>query len=97
MALTTAQIQALLNDARNAGLDADEIRALEWALVDRAAELDGATRLDMALMLADEREQQAAETFMQDVANQRKEAMQRGVEALNAMTDDEWERLINGS
>lgn len=96
MALTTAQIQTLLNEARTAGLDADEIEALEWVLIDAAANLDGATRLDLALSLADEPELQAADTFLVEVAAQRRAAITRGVAELNAISDEEWERLING-
>lgn len=96
MALTTQQIQSLLNEARAAGLDEDEIRTLEWVLADRAAELDGATRLDMALLLADEAETQAADRFMVESAQHRQDAMRRGLAELDGMTDEEWERLING-
>ena len=95
MALNSQQISQLLNEARAAGLDDDELEALAWSLYDRAAQLDGATRLDMALSLADAPEVEAADTFMVEFASQRKAAIKRGAAAINAISVDEWERLTN--
>lgn len=95
MPLTTQQIQQILTTAQTLGLDADEIAALEWLLLDRAAQLDGANRLDLALQLGDDNEVQAAEDFMGELQRQRGEAIARGTADLNTMSDDEWESLIN--
>jgi hypothetical protein len=96
MPLTTQQIQQLLNEARVAGLDEDEITALEWALLDRAAQLDGASRLDIALQLGDENEIAAAETFMSEMQDIRNDAIKRGADEINGISDAEWEGLVNG-
>jgi hypothetical protein len=95
MPLTTQQIQQLLSEARVAGLDDDEITALEWALLDRAAQLDGANRLDIALQLGDDNEIAAAETFMGEMQGIRSDAIKRGANELSTISDDEWESLIN--
>lgn len=96
MALTSQQRQRLLNEARASGMDDDDLATMEWVLADRDAQLDGATRLDLALMLADEAELIAADAFLVEFGEQRKAAVQRGIEAINAMSESEWERLING-
>lgn len=95
MALTSQQNNQLLNVARVEGLDADELLAVEEVLLDRAAQLDGATRLDMALSLVNEPELHAAETFMIEMSANRAQAMRNGAQELNAMSEDEWERLTN--
>jgi hypothetical protein len=94
MALNRQQINRLLNEARAEGLDDDELATLEEMLLDRALELKGAERLDMALSLAPEDELQAAETFMSDMNAERVAAMARGAADLNSMSEDEWQRLI---
>lgn len=96
MALTRDQIIALLNEARTAGLDPDDLEAVEWVLLDQAAELDGATRLDMALALAPQPETDAADRFMVESQQLRREAFDRGITEMKAMTEEEWEMLING-
>lgn len=96
MALTLAQIQSLLSEAVAEGLDADEVEALRWVLLDNAAQMDGATRLDMALQLVEEAELQAADTFLVEFADQRQQAIARGAADVQSMSDDEWQRLTNG-
>ena len=94
--LNSQQIKQLLSESAVAGLDADELSAVEETLLNRAADLSGAERMDMALSLIDETEARAADRFMVEVAGQRKAAIARGTAALKAMTDKEWEGLING-
>lgn len=95
MPLTMAQIEDLLQQARESGdLDGDELEALEWFLVDRAAELDGATRLDVALSMLPLDEQQAADTFLSEINTLRRGIVQRGADIVGAIDDAEWERLI---
>jgi len=96
MPLTIQKIQQILSEAQAAGLGADEIAALEWALLDRAAQLDGANRLDIALQLGDTDEIAAAETFMGEMLGIRRDALRRGADEISAITDSEWESLING-
>lgn len=94
MPLTMAQIASLLKQAFDAGLDEDERQALEWYMIDRAAQLDGATRLDVALSLITGADREAAEIFMQDMQGVREGILQRGAEALNGINDAEWDRLL---
>jgi hypothetical protein len=88
------QIQQILN-RHNQLLDADELSALEEVLIDRAAQMNGATRLDVALSLAPEDELQAAATFIGEMDTVRRDAMRRGAANLNSIPDDEWEELTN--
>jgi hypothetical protein len=91
--LNLNQIQSLLSEAVAAGLDPDEVEALRWVLVDQAAQLDGAMRLDAALALVDQPELDAAESFMGEIADMRKAAIKRGADDLLSMSDEEWQKL----
>lgn len=95
MALTTQQINQLVDAARADGASVAEIDALREYLIDRAAQMDGATRLDVALAQIDETERATAERFMLEFAQVRGGILARGADAVNGISDDEWERLIN--
>ncbi len=96
MALNSQQINQLLNEARAAGFDTAEVRAIEWMLLDRAAQLDGATRLEMAAQLLPDEDRAPLDTYMSEAATLRTDVIKRGAADLNGMSDDEWERVVNG-
>ncbi len=97
MALNSQQINQLLNEARAAGFDTAEVRAIEWMLLDRAAQMDGATRLEMAAQLLPDEDRVPLDTYMSEAATLRTDVIKRGVADLKSLSDEEWERLVNGS
>jgi hypothetical protein len=87
------QINALLDAAQMDGADATEIATMREYLIDRAAQMDGATRLDAALSQLPDNELEAAEAFMSESAAIRGDIMTRGADTVSAISDDEWEGL----
>jgi hypothetical protein len=94
MALSRQQINQLLDQGRAAGMNATELASMREFLIDRAAEMDGATRLDNALAQLPEADREAAEAFVQDMGAIRGDIMQRGADDVLSMSDEEWEGLI---
>lgn len=82
--------------AQARGLTATEAEALRLYLVDRAAQMDGATRLEMAKRLLPPDEQATIDRFLVEAQALRRQALERGIAELNAMSDEEWERLVDG-
>ena len=97
MALNSQQINQLLNEARAAGFDTAEVRAIEWMLLDRAAQLDGAARLEMAAQLLPDEDRAPIDTYMSEAATLRTDVIKRGAADLESIPDEEWDGLKNGS
>lgn len=93
MALTQSQIQQLLDMARAGGLSEFEIDGLEEELLFRAAELDGAQRAELYLIELGE-DARHMDGFIEANTTLGRGLLQRGAAALEAVSDDEWERLV---
>lgn len=86
----------MLQQAQQQGLTALEVDALRLYLTDRAAQMDGATRLEMAARLLPEDERAPIDTFVGEMGTIRNAVIARGADDLNSLSNDEWERLTNG-
>lgn len=58
--------------------------------------MDGATRLEMAARLLPDEDRAPIDTYMSEAATLRTDVIKRGAADLNSLSDDEWERLVNG-
>jgi hypothetical protein len=72
------------------------LEAFELYLTDRAAQMDGATRLQMAARLMPDEDSAPIITYIDEAATIRRGVIQRGAADLDSISDDEWERLTNG-
>jgi hypothetical protein len=92
--LTQQQLSALIADARAQGLDEATIEGMTFALLDNAADLDGASRLAMARDLMADAEGAAVDTFVASFAAIRQSRLAQAARDLDGISDDEWARLI---
>jgi len=95
MALTAQQINALLNKARLEGMSAAELEGLRDVLMNRARKPNAAEKLSMAIntMPKDQRDILAESLSELDAITDKVAA--RGRAALEAMSDDEWDALVD--
>lgn len=75
-------------------MDNLDLETLREFLVDRAATMDGATRMEMAIVQQPEDEQRATRRFQREIGDIRAGITERGAVEVLAINDDEWGRLI---
>jgi len=92
--LTTAQINSLLQQAQASGASRATLRAMQHYLLDRAADMDGGTRLRVAQELDTAEASDSIDAFLNVAADVRQEIMQRGAASVAKITDDEWQQLV---
>ncbi len=93
--LTLAQIESATAHAKQAGLSDAEVEGVRLFLLGRAAQLDGAHKLAVAIDLMPAAQAETVGEFLTALGEMGKGIMARGASALNAISDDEWESMIN--
>jgi hypothetical protein len=93
--LTLAEIDALLA-AYETELEAAELGALKEWLVMRSAEPNAQVKLQLAVYSLPETQRQNADQFVAESQAVTAGVMRRGIAEIDAMTDDEWEWMLNG-
>jgi hypothetical protein len=97
MALTLAQIDALVAHAAALGLDAPAMEGVRYYLLNRAAQLDGAGRFDLAFAQLPKDEAASVSVFLDEMTALRQTVMERGRTAVAALSEDEWNAYHTGS
>lgn len=95
MGLTADQINAMVIVARNAGLTPVEAAALRETLIMRALQPELADKLGMAIERLPAAQTRSMASFVEQSRALHHDIMTRGAADLNAMTDEDWEELIN--
>ena len=93
--LTLAQIESAASHAKLAGLSDAEVEGVRLFLLGRAAQLDGASKLAVAIDLMPSQQAASVGEFLTALGDLGRGIMARGASALNAIDDAEWEQLIN--
>lgn len=96
MPLSLAQIEAMAQRARDAGLSAEEVETLREIIIMRALRPGAADKLGLAITQLPEPQTQSMNAFIDASRAVHRGIMTRGKTELEAMTDDEWERLLHG-
>ena len=92
--LTRAKINQIIAQARESGLDEDEILALYEALLARVANLTGEQRLALAISELDEDTQLDFSAFAESYGQISKGMLKRGKQELDNIADSQWEQLV---
>ncbi len=95
--LTLAQIESAAAHAKAAGLSDAEIEGVRLFLLGRAAQLDGAHKLAVAIDLMPAAQAETVGEFLTALGEMGKGIMARGASALAEISDDEWEAMLGES
>ncbi len=79
------------------GLGQPEIEGIRAALLYRAVAPDNTTKLSMVISLMPAQQVVSVQAFMDDITTLRLNMMQRGQTALLAMSDEEWNAMLEGT
>lgn len=96
MPLTPQQIATLLTQAQAAGLDRVDLDALREGLTMQNADLTPQQRFDLEMMQTPLDTQERVSAFTESFSTLNKQVMSKGKAGLMAMSDEEWERILNG-
>lgn len=92
--LTPQQIQSLLTQAQNAGLDKVSLEALRETLLVQSANLTPEQRFNLELMQMPTDTQERVTSFADSYSSLSADVMSKGAAGLMAMSDEEWDKLI---
>lgn len=88
------QIEAILQQARMAGLSQPEVDGLHDALLMRVAQPDLATKLRLSIAMLPQTQTDTIDAFVGEAVAIGQDTLQRGRAELDALSDDEWEALV---
>jgi len=94
--LTLPDIDAICAQARAMGLSPAAVQGVRAMLLMRAAKPSGADKLKMALRMLPQAQREGTELFLSDIESIGADVLSRSRTELEALSDDEWERMING-
>jgi len=93
--LTLAQIDSATAHAKAAGFSDAEVEGVRLALLTRAAMLDGAQKLALAIDMMPDGQAVTVGEFLSAMGNLGRGVMARGAAGLNAISDEEWEQMLD--
>lgn len=94
--LTPQQIQSLLTQAQNAGLDRVSLEALRETLLVQSANLTAEQRFNLELMQLPTDTQERVTSFTDNYSSLSADIMDKGKAGLMALSQEEWDALVNG-
>jgi hypothetical protein len=94
-ALTLQQIDAILEQARQAGLEPAEIEGLRSALLMRTAQPSNVDKLALSVSMLPTSQAASVETFISDLDAMRKQQLASAKADLMSMSDEEWQALVD--
>lgn len=97
MALTPQQLRAILQQARDAGMSEAEIEGLRDVLLNKSVDLDIGERLRMAINALPKAQRDNINEFVEASAARTERIVSRGRAALEALSDEEWDALVDAA
>jgi len=94
-ALTLDQINAILEQARLAGLEPAEIEGLRSALLMRAAKPSNVDKLAISVNTLPTAQMESVNAFVGELDAMRKKQLSAAKADLMSMSDDEWQALVD--
>lgn len=94
MPLSLDAIEQVVNEARRMGFTVEQLNGIRAQLLMRSAQPDGATKLELALDQMPRSRRQANRDFLAAIAEQGEALLARGRGVLEAMSDAEWDALL---